>query len=48
MSDATNEIILITRADDMGYTHTGNLAILGVYAQRHHPVRRHIGGFAVV
>ncbi len=28
MSDATNGIILITRADDMGYTHTGNLAIL--------------------
>jgi hypothetical protein len=28
MSAGTNEIILITRADDMGYTHTGNLAIL--------------------
>jgi chitin disaccharide deacetylase len=24
----SNDIILITRADDMGYTHTGNLAIL--------------------
>lgn len=24
----TNEIILITRADDMGYTHTGNLAMI--------------------
>ena len=23
-----NQIILITRADDMGYTHTGNIAIL--------------------
>ena len=28
MSEANKEIILITRADDMGYTHTGNLAIL--------------------
>ena len=28
MSAAKNDIILITRADDMGYTHTGNLAIL--------------------
>ena len=28
MSDDKQEIILITRADDMGYTHTGNLAII--------------------
>ncbi len=28
MSIEKDEIILITRADDMGYTHTGNLAIL--------------------
>lgn len=28
MSEANKEIILFTRADDMGYTHTGNLAIL--------------------
>lgn len=28
MSDEKKEIILITRADDMGYTHSGNLAIL--------------------
>ena len=28
MANAGKEIILITRADDMGYTHTGNLAIL--------------------
>ena len=28
MSEANHEIILITRADDMGYTHTGNLATL--------------------
>lgn len=28
MSNGKNEIILITRADDMGYTHSGNLAIL--------------------
>jgi len=28
MSAANDEIILITRADDMGYTHTGNLATL--------------------
>lgn len=28
MASEGNEIILITRADDMGYTHTGNLAIL--------------------
>jgi hypothetical protein len=28
MSKEDKEIILITRADDMGYTHTGNLAIL--------------------
>ena len=28
MSNDTQEIILITRADDMGYTHTGNLATI--------------------
>src|SRR5664279_1926098 len=28
MKAQPGEIILITRADDMGYTHTGNLAIL--------------------
>lgn len=28
MGVASNDIILITRADDMGYTHTGNLATL--------------------
>ena len=28
MSIASNDIVLITRADDMGYTHTGNLATL--------------------
>jgi predicted glycoside hydrolase/deacetylase ChbG (UPF0249 family) len=28
MANEGKEIILITRADDMGYTHTGNLAIL--------------------
>jgi YdjC-like protein len=28
MAKESKEIILITRADDMGYTHTGNLAIL--------------------
>jgi hypothetical protein len=28
MSEANKEIILITRADDMGYTHTGNLGTL--------------------
>jgi predicted glycoside hydrolase/deacetylase ChbG (UPF0249 family) len=28
MSNGTKEIILITRADDMGYTHSGNLGIL--------------------
>ena len=28
MSEDKQEIILITRADDMGYTHTGNLAII--------------------
>ncbi|MGD0228241.1 MAG: ChbG/HpnK family deacetylase [Terriglobia bacterium] len=28
MTEENKEIILITRADDMGYTHTGNLAIL--------------------
>ncbi len=28
MASDGREIILITRADDMGYTHTGNLAIL--------------------
>jgi hypothetical protein len=28
MRDGNKEIILITRADDMDYTHTGDLAIL--------------------
>ena len=28
MSKDNQEVILITRADDMGYTHTGNLATL--------------------
>ena len=28
MTNERKEIILLTRADDMGYTHTGNLAIL--------------------
>jgi len=32
MADTDKEIILITRADDMGYTHTGNLAILDCLA----------------
>lgn len=28
MGEGSNEIILITRADDMGYTHTGNVATI--------------------
>ncbi|MEO7117122.1 MAG: ChbG/HpnK family deacetylase [Caldimonas sp.] len=28
MADRSDKTILITRADDMGYTHTGNLGIL--------------------
>ena len=32
MADENKEIILITRADDMGYTHSGNLAILDCLA----------------
>lgn len=34
MANEGKEVILITRADDMGYTHSGNLAILDCLPDR--------------
>ncbi len=48
MSKDNQEIILITRADDMGYTHTGNIATIECMRNGIIKLGRHSGHRALV